>query len=96
MELLCGSFLFAVGVIGCFLMEKNMIMILVVIELMFLGVSFNFGILSVCLDDIVGQIVVLFILVVAAAESALGLAMIVIYYRLRGVLNVSGLNLLKG
>lgn len=96
MELWCGSILFAAGVVGCFLIEGNMVMILIVLELMFLGVSFNFGILSVCLDDIIGQVMVLFILVVAAAESALGLAMIVIYYRLRGILNVSGLNLLKG
>ena len=66
------------------------------IELMFLAVNFNFIIFSVFLDDIIGQIFALFILTVAAAESAIGLAILVIYYRIRGTVSIEYINLLKG
>jgi len=66
------------------------------IELMLLAVNFNFIIFSVFLDDIIGQIFALFILTVAAAESAIGLAILVIYYRIRGTVSIEYINLLKG
>ena len=65
------------------------------IELMLLAVNFNFIIFSVFLDDIVGQLFALFILTVAAAESAIGLAILVIYYRIRGTVSIEYINLLK-
>ena len=66
------------------------------IELMLLAVNFNFIIFSVFLDDIIGQIFALFVLTVAAAESAIGLAILVIYYRIRGTVSIEYINLLKG
>jgi len=69
---------------------------LLCIELMLLSINMNFVIFSVYLDDIVGQIFALFVLTVAAAESAIGLALLVVYYRVRGSLSVELINLLKG
>jgi NADH:ubiquinone oxidoreductase subunit K len=85
-----------VGVLGCFVVKKNLVVILMALELMFIGVSVNFVVHAMYLDDTMGQLMGLFILVVAAAESSIGLAMIVIYYRLRGIVNVSLINTSKG
>ena len=75
--------------------RKNIILMLMSIELMLLAVNLNFIIFSVFLDDIVGQVFALFILTVAAAESAIGLAILVVYYRIRGTVSIEYINLLK-
>lgn len=79
--LLISFTLFIIGVIGLVLNRKNFLMVLVSIEIILLAVNFNFIIFSIYLDDLVGQIFVLFILTVAAIESAIGLAILIIYYR---------------
>ncbi len=84
------------GILGIFITRKNIIIILMSIELMLLAINFNFIIFSVFLDDILGQIFALLILTVAAAESAIGLAILVIYYRLRGVISVDYISTIKG
>ena len=91
-----STFLFLLGMWGIFLNRKNIIIMLLCIELMLLSINMNFVIFSVYLDDIVGQIFALFVLTVAAAESAIGLALLVVYYRVRGSLSVELINLLKG
>jgi len=91
-----SSTLFLLGIWGIFLNRKNIIIMLMSIELMLLAVNFNFLIFSVYLDDLIGQIFSLFILTVAAAESAIGLALLVIYYRARGTISVEFINLMKG
>ena len=93
--LILGAVLFCIGVYGV-LARKNAVMVLMSIELMLLAVNFNFLIFSVYLDDLIGQIFSLFILTVAAAESAIGLALLVIYYRARGTISVEFINLMKG
>lgn len=87
--------LFLIGVWGIFLNRKNIIIILMSIELILLAVNFNFIIFSVYLDDIMGQLFALFVLTVAAAESAIGLAILVIYYRIRGTISIEFTNLMK-
>ena len=88
--------LFVVGVLGIFTTRKNIIIILMSIELMLLAINFNFIIFSSFLDDILGQIFALLILTIAAAESAIGLAILVIYYRLRGIISVDYISTIKG
>ena len=88
--------LFMLGILGIFITRKNIIIILMSIELMLLAINFNFIIFSVFLDDILGQIFALLILTVAAAESAIGLAILVTYYRLRGVISVDFISTIKG
>lgn len=88
--------LFMLGLLGIFITRKNIIVILMSIELMLLAINFNFIIFSVFLDDIYGQIFALIILTIAAAESAIGLAILVIYYRLRGVISVDFISTIKG
>jgi len=88
--------LFILGLSGIFLNRKNIIIMLMSIELMLLAVDFNFIIFSVYLDDIFGQLFALFILTVAAAESAIGLAILVIYYRIKGTIAVEFINLMRG
>ncbi len=88
--------LFGIGMCGIFLNRKNIIIMLMSIELMLLAINSNFIILSVYLDDIIGQIFALFILTVAAAESAIGLAILVVYYRVRGTIYVGNIHLMKG
>ena len=88
--------LFLLGVWGIFLNRKNIIVMLMSIELMLLAVNMNFVLFSVYLDDLVGQLFALFVLTVAAAESAIGLALLVVYYRVRGTIAVEFINLLKG
>lgn len=91
-----SSTLFLLGVWGIFLNRKNIIVMLMSIELMLLAVNFNFLVFSMFVDDICGQVFSLFILTVAAAESAIGLALLVIYYRARGTVAVEFINLMKG
>lgn len=88
--------LFLLGIWGIFLNRKNIIIMLMSIELMLLAVNMNFLVFSVYLDDMLGQLFSLLILTVAAAESAIGLALLVIYYRIRGTIAVEFISLLKG
>ena len=94
--LLIAIMLFVIGLSGIFLNRKNIIILLMSIELMLLSINFNFIIFSIFLDDIVGQLFALLILTVAAAESAIGLAILVIYYRIRGAIAIELINLMKG
>nr|YP_009577943.1 NADH dehydrogenase subunit 4L [Guillardia theta]QBJ06318.1 NADH dehydrogenase subunit 4L [Guillardia theta] len=94
--LFVATSLFLIGVCGIMLNRKNIIIMLMSVELMLLAIDFNFIVFSVFLDDIVGQIFAFFILTVAAAESAIGLAILVIYYRIRGSVSIEYINLLKG
>lgn len=88
--------LFLIGLSGIFLNRKNIIVLLMAVELMLLAINFNFIICSVFLDDILGQLFALLVLTVAAAESAIGLAILVIYYRLRGTIAIEFIDLMKG
>ncbi len=88
--------LFLLGIWGIFLNRKNIIIMLMSIELMLLAVNLNFVIFSVYLDDMIGQLFALLVLTVAAAESAIGLALLVVYYRIRGTIAVEYINLVKG
>ena len=91
-----GAVIFTIGTIGIFLSRKNIIVILMSIELILLAVNINLVSFSVFLNDLVGQIFTLFILTVAAAEAAIGLAIIVAYYRNTGTVHVEEINSLKG
>ena len=91
-----GAVLFALSVIGIFLNRKNLIVLLMCIELMLLAVNMNFVAFSYFLGDMHGQIFVFFILTVAAAESAIGLALLVLLFRNKSNINVDELNALKG
>ncbi len=93
--LIVSMIIFLLGVLGIFLNRKNIIIMLMSIELMLLAVNFNFIIFSVYLNDLIGQIFSLFILTVAAAESAIGLAILVAYYRIKGSISVKFINLMK-
>jgi NADH-quinone oxidoreductase subunit K len=94
--LIVSTMLFILGILGIFITRKNIIIILMSIELMLLAINFNFIIFSVYLDDIIGQVFSLFILTVAAAESAIGLAILVVYYKLRGIISVDYISTIKG
>ncbi|HET7863587.1 MAG TPA: NADH-quinone oxidoreductase subunit NuoK [Burkholderiaceae bacterium] len=91
-----GAILFALSVIGIFLNRKNLIVLLMAIELMLLAVNLNFVAFSHSLGDMAGQVFVFFILTVAAAESAIGLAILVVLFRNRASINVDELDSLKG
>jgi NADH-quinone oxidoreductase subunit K len=88
--------LFTIGVFGIFVNRKNIIVILMSIELILLAVNINLVAFSVFLGDLVGQIFAMFVLTVAAAEAAVGLAILVVYFRNRGSIAVEDLNLMKG
>jgi NADH-quinone oxidoreductase subunit K len=94
--LLLGGLLFAIAVAGIFLNRKNVIVLLMCIELMLLAVNMNFIAFSHFRDDAAGQIFVFFILTVAAAEAAIGLAILVVLFRNRRTINVDDLDMLKG
>ena len=94
--LVLGALLFAISVIGIFLNRKNVIILLMCIELMLLAVNLNFIAFSHYLNDIAGQVFVFFILTVAAAESAIGLAILVVLFRNLHTINVDDLDALKG
>ena len=89
-------FIFFIGFIGIFTNKKNVLLIIICIELMLLAANFNFLIFSYCIDDILGQIFAIFVLTVAAAESSIGLAILVCYYRVHGTISVEFVNYLKG
>ena len=91
-----GGVLFALSVVGIFLNRRNLIVLLMAIELMLLAVNLNFVAFSHYLGDLGGQVFVFFILTVAAAESAIGLAILVVLFRNRSTINVEELDTLKG
>ena len=91
-----AAILFTLGVLGIFLNRKNVIVILMSIELILLSVNINMVAFSHFLNDIVGQVFALFILTVAAAEAAIGLAILVVFYRNRGSIAVEDVNMMKG
>ena len=91
-----SSMLFVTGIAGIFLNRKNIITILMSIELMLLAVNINFVSFSVKLGDLGGQIFTIFVLTVAAAEAAIGLAILVVYFRNRGTIDVEDISSLKG
>ena len=94
--LILGAILFAISVVGVFLNRKNLVILLMAIELMLLAVNINFIAFSHYLNDLAGQVFVFFILTVAAAESAIGLAILVVVFRNRRSINVEDLDQLKG
>ena len=94
--LILAAILFCISVAGVFINRKNVLILLMCIELMLLSVSMNFIAFSHFLQDINGQVFVFFILTVAAAESAIGLAILVVLFRNRGTINVDDLDSMKG
>jgi NADH-quinone oxidoreductase subunit K len=94
--LIVAAIVFSIGVVGIFLNRKNVIIILMSIELILLAVNINFVAFSSFLHDLVGQVFALFILTVAAAEAAIGLAILSVYFRNRGNIEVEDVNLMKG
>ena len=91
-----GAMLFVTGLFGIFLNRKNVIIILMAIELILLAVNINLVAFSVFLHNMVGQVFAMFVLTVAAAEAAIGLAILVIYFRGRGTIAVDDINQMKG
>jgi NADH-quinone oxidoreductase subunit K len=91
-----AAILFTIGVLGIFLNRKNIIIILMSVELILLAVNINFVAFSTFLGDLVGQVFALFVLTVAAAEAAIGLAILVVYFRNRGTIAVEDVNMMKG
>ena len=91
-----AAILFTLGIFGIFLNRKNVIIIMMSIELMLLAVNINFVAFSVVLNDLVGQVFAMFVLTVAAAEAAIGLAILVIFFRRRGSIAVDDVNRMHG
>ena len=91
-----AAFLFTIGIFGIFANRKSVIIILMSIELMLLAVNINLVAFSVHLQDMVGQVFAMFVLTVAAAEAAIGLAVLEVYFRNRGSIAVENINLMKG
>ncbi|MDX1423712.1 MAG: NADH-quinone oxidoreductase subunit NuoK [Kiloniellales bacterium] len=91
-----AAILFTLGLFGIFINRKNVIIILMSIELMLLAVNINLVAFSAHLQDLVGQIFAMFVLTVAAAEAAIGLAILVVYFRNRGSIAVEDINMMKG
>jgi len=94
--LIVAALLFTIGVLGIFINRKNVIIILMSIELILLAVNINLVAFSAFLGDLTGQVFALFVLTVAAAEAAIGLAILVVYFRNRGTIAVEDINLMKG
>ena len=94
--LVVAAVLFTMGVLGIFLNRKNLIVILMAIELILLAVNINLVAFSAFLHDLVGQVFAMFVLTVAAGEAAIGLAILVIYFRGRGTIAVDDVNRMKG
>jgi NADH-quinone oxidoreductase subunit K len=94
--LIVSGILLVIGVFGIFLNRKNVIIILMAIELILLAVNLNLVAFSAALNDLSGQILAMFVLTVAAAEAAIGLAIVVVYFRNRGSIQVEDVNLMKG
>ena len=91
-----AAILFTIGIFGIFLNRKNVIIILMSVELMLLAVNINLVAFSTNLGDLVGQVFAMFVLTVAAAEAAIGLAILVVYFRNRGSIAVEDINMMKG
>jgi NADH-quinone oxidoreductase subunit K len=91
-----AAILFSIGIFGIFLNRKNIIIILMSVELMLLAVNINFVAFSAQLNNLVGQVFAMFVLTVAAAEAAIGLAILVVYFRNRGTIAVEDVNLMRG
>ena len=91
-----AAILFTLGIVGIFLNRKNVIVILMSVELMLLAVNINLVAFSAHHGDLVGQVFALMVLTVAAAEAAIGLAILVVYFRNRGTIEVEDINLMKG
>jgi NADH-quinone oxidoreductase subunit K len=91
-----GAIIFTIGVVGIFLNRKNIIVVLMSIELILLAVNINLVSFSIYLDDLAGQVFTLFILTVAAAEAEIGLAIIVVYFRNAGTIRIEEIDKLKG
>ncbi len=94
--LVVSAILFTLGVLGIFMNRKNLIVILMAIELILLSVNLNLVAFSSFLGDLVGQVFAMFVLTVAAGEAAIGLAILVIYFRGRGTISVEDVNRMKG
>ena len=94
--LILAATIFTIGIVGIFLNRKNVIVILMSIELILLAVNINLVSFSIYLQDLTGQVFTMFILTVAAAEAAVGLAIIVIYYKNKGTIHVEQISSLKG
>ncbi|MEE4289000.1 MAG: NADH-quinone oxidoreductase subunit NuoK [Erythrobacter sp.] len=94
--LVVGAILFVLGVLGIFLNRKNVIVILMAVELILLSVNINLVAFSAFMQDLVGQVFAMLVLTVAAGEAAIGLAILVIYYRGRGTIAVDDVNRMKG
>ena len=94
--LVVSSLLFTIGVCGIFLNRKNVITILMSVELILLAVNINFVVFSTVLGDLTGQVFAIFVLTVAAAEAAIGLAILVIYFRNRGSIAVEDIHMMRG
>jgi NADH-quinone oxidoreductase subunit K len=96
LQILTNIFLFFIGIFGIIANRRSILVILMCIELILLSVNLNFVLFSIYLDDFYGQIFSLFILTVAAAESAIGLAILILYYRIRGKILINQVATLKG
>ncbi len=94
--LVVGAILFVLGVLGIFINRKNVIVILMSVELILLAVNINLVAFSAAMDNLIGQVFAMLVLTVAAAEAAIGLAILVIYYRGRGTIAVDAVNRMKG
>ena len=94
--LILAAIIFSIGIIGIFLNRKNVIVILMCIELILLSVNINLVSFSIFLQNLVGQVFSMFVLTVAAAEAAIGLAIIVVYYKNKGSIDVDQINSMKG
>jgi NADH-quinone oxidoreductase subunit K len=94
--LIVSGILLVIGVFGIFLNRKNVIIILMSIELILLAVNLNLVAFSAALNDLTGQVMAMFVLTVAAAEAAIGLAIVLVYFRNRGSIQVEDVNLMKG
>lgn len=88
--------IFLIGMVGIILNRKNVLLIIICVELVLLSLNFTFLISSFYLDDLLGQIFAIFVLVVAAAESSIGLAILISFYRIKGTITTNSINVLKG
>jgi NADH-quinone oxidoreductase subunit K len=88
-------FLFLISIFGLFLSRKNFLLILICIEMMLLSITLGFLIFSIQVDDLLGQLNIIFILSIGGAESSIGLAIVVIFYRLHAEINIDNINLIK-
>jgi NADH-quinone oxidoreductase subunit K len=88
--------IFLIGIFGIVINRKNVLLVIICVELILLSVNFTFLVASFYLDDVLGQVFAIFILVVAAAESSVGLAILITFYRIKGTVGVNSINNLKG